>query len=307
MFEAVPLQHSIIAGGENFVLTQALPHAEDFAGRRTPPAASTSSAALTAVPVAQPHAAAGTLSNPPSAIDHNAETKVLQQQTPAQQTDENAAASAGSPPHLFMRSHRHQGPILWGPSAADRLSMSIAAIHSHAGSTGTVGAGSLAQASAPLQPAITQGLRSSAAPPRSHLLGRSSLSPAPLCAARAYSSNAASSTVMSRAASSDTSPKSSETRSAANSPRPIINRSVAAARSPATSAYLPGFSADFIASAPTHRPRPATRRAASPTLPTISRPALSPEQAGVPQETGALLSLYIDLWVLSVCLLVARF
>ena len=190
-----------------------------------------------------------------------------------------------------MWRHRHQGPILWGPSVADRLPRSIAARNNHAGSTGTVAAGSPAQAPAPLQPVVTQGLRSSATTPRSPLLGHPSPSPTPSHAARAPNSNAASSSVRSRAASNDTSFNSSEARAAAVSPRAFINRSVAPARSPVASAYVPGFSTGFLASA-AHHLRPAARRAASPTLPDrpASRQASSPEEAAVRQVTGALLS-----------------
>ena len=306
------LLYSTVAGGKTTVSTQALQHSEAFANRRTLSAASTTSAAVTAVPEAGPHAAAGTLSNPSSAIDHDVRANIQQQQTPAQQADENAdayATSAGSSPQLLTRSHRHQGPILWRPSLADRLSRSISARNSHAGSTTATGAGSPAQAPGPLQPAVTQGLRSTAAPPRSPLPGLPPPPPppAPPRAAHAPNLHAASSAVRQRTASYVTSPDSSETRAAANSPRAFANHSVVTARSPATSAYLPGFSAGFLASAP-HRPRPDIRRAASRTLrhrPT-SRPALSPDQTGVPQETGTLLSLSLqsDMWVLSVCLLV---
>lgn len=293
---------SNVAGGGNAVLTQAPPHAQAFANRHTSSAAPTPSAAVTAVPVAQQHAATGTLGNPLTAVDHHLGARHQQQQTPTHQTDQDAAAypaSAGSSPQL--RSHRHQGPIWWRPSAAERLSRSITARNSHAGSTATVGAGSPAQSPAPLQPVVTQSLRSSATPPRSPLISHPSPSPASPRAAHAPDLNAASSAVRSRAASSDTSLSSSETRAAANSPRAIANRSVAPARRPATSAYLPGFPAGFLVSA-AHRPTPAARRAASPTLPDrlTSRQASSSEQAAVHQATGALLSCSWICCVLSV-------
>lgn len=192
----------------------------------------------------------------------------------------------------------------WGPPAANPLTRFTAATNSHAGSTATTsGSGSLAHVPAPLQPAVTQGLGSSATPPRSPLLGRPSPPPptAPPHAALALSFNSASSAVRFRAASSDTASSSSETRAAANSPRAVINRSVAPARSSAFSAYLPGFSPGFLVSA-ARRSRPAARRAASPMLPTrpTSGQAFSPEQAGVREETGTLLSFLM--YLLALCL-----
>ena len=310
--------YNSVAGGENTGLARRLPHAQTSGNRHTPSAAPTPSAAVTAVPLTQPHAATGTRDDPPITVnvDHSLGARVQQQQTPTQQTsDQNAASfstSGASSAQLHVRSHRHQGPMWWGPSAANPLSRSTPARNSHAGSTATTG--SLVHAPALLQPAVTQGLGSSATPPRSPLLDRPSPPPAPPHAppraAHAPNLNTLSG-VRLRAASSDTASNSSQTRARANSPIAVINRSLDPARSSAFPAYLPGSSTSFLASA-ARRPRPAARRAASPTLPAgraappsllarpTSRQALPSEQPGVRQETGTILCFLLDL--LALCL-----
>lgn len=236
------------------------------------------SASLTAVPVAPSHAATCTVGNHPLAGRHDHQ----QQQPSGQQTSDSSAAafptSAGSSPQVHVHSYRRQGPISLGTPMRNPPLRSTAAINIRVGSSATAGAGNLAHAPAPLQPA--QGLRPSASPPRSPLSGRPSPSPAPPHAAVAPNSNTGSSAV--RAASSNTSPNITETRAAANSPW-SVNHLVAAARARASSVLLPGFLASFLTSA--------AHSSDSEPLPDTAYP----EQAGTSQQTGILLSLLIDL------------